>query len=51
MVMGSGKRAEMTAAVTGAVKSAGTLTTVALVLSGAALLIAVVALIVAVRHG
>ena len=48
-MMGSNKRAQVTEAVTSAVKSAGGLVAVALVVAGAALLVAVAALVVAVK--
>jgi hypothetical protein len=49
-MMGSNRRAQVTEAITSAARSAGTLTTAALVLSGVALLIAVVALITVLRR-
>lgn len=48
-MMGS-KRTQLTETVTSAVRSAGALTTTALILSGAALLIAAIALIVVARR-
>jgi hypothetical protein len=47
----SKRRQQMTESVTKAVKSAGTLTVTALVISAMALLVSVVALVLAVKHG
>ncbi len=49
-MMGSSRRAQVADQITGAVKQAGGVVTLALVLSGAALLIAAVALVLAGRR-
>lgn len=49
-MLGSNRRAEVTEQITKAVKSAGGVVTVALVLSGVALAVAAIALVVAVRR-